>query len=223
MENVISIHIAQPGKPSIHMMTEAGIIGKIGLNSSGVGVTLNAVKAKGVDFARLPCHLALRTVLESDSCEAAVHALEKVGVAAACHILIADPIGSAGLECSALDVVRLGPREQREGHQGRDIITHTNHFIEPHTGPNSRLFILDSPSRLVRLNDLLEEEHGVPSFETIEKILMDEENFPWSICRGHTPDGFATLFSIVMDLTARTAQVKVGRPTEPTECFTLEP
>ncbi len=220
MDNIISLHISQPGKPRIHMMTEAGIIGKIGLNSAGVGVALNAVKARGVDFSRLPVHLALRRVLESESYQEAAEVLQNVGVAAACHILIAGPNGSVGLECSAFDVVRLQARRQ----YGRDIITHTNHFLESHSGPECPPDLPDSPCRLRRLNELLEKEEDKPSDEGIRKMLKDEANFPGSICRASSgKDGFATLFSIIMDLNNRKAQVSMGRPTEPVELLTLEP
>jgi isopenicillin-N N-acyltransferase-like protein len=60
-ENLIQLTIEQSGKPVIKMITEAGLIGKIGLNSAGVGVCLNAIKAKGMDSTRIPCHLGLRT------------------------------------------------------------------------------------------------------------------------------------------------------------------
>lgn len=201
-------------------MTEAGIIGKIGLNSSGVGVTLNAVKARGVDFRRLPVHLALRRVLECESYEEAARALENVGVASACHILIADPRGSVGLECTASDVVRLRPWEVQE----REIVTHTNHFIEPHGEPSCAPDLPDSPFRLERINELLEKETGKVSFQTIGEMLKDEANFPGSICREDSgKDGFATLFSIIIDLNNRKAQIRMGRPTEPVECLTLEP
>ena len=50
-ENLIGLYIRNPPKPPIAMVTEAGIIGKIGLNGCGVGVCLNAIKALGVDFA----------------------------------------------------------------------------------------------------------------------------------------------------------------------------
>ena len=87
-ENLIHLNISRQGKPAISMITEAGIIGKIGLNSSGVGVCLNAIKAHGIDIKRLPCHLALRTCLECISMGEAVAALEKAGVASSCHILV---------------------------------------------------------------------------------------------------------------------------------------
>jgi isopenicillin-N N-acyltransferase like protein len=206
------------------MMTEAGIIGKIGLNSAGVGVTLNAVKAKGVDFSRLPCHLALRSALESFTCAEAVLALERVGVAAPCHILIADLETSAGLECTAFDVMQLGIRMQNGSCLEKRFICHTNHFIEPHMGPNCHPDLPDSTFRLERVNELLNQETAMPSFGVIEKMLRDEANFPGSICRDQSGrDGFATLFSIVMDLKSHKAEVRMGKPTELGKRLTLEP
>lgn len=97
-ENLVILTIDQPDKPTIKMVTEAGILGKIGLNSAGVGVLLNAIRAKGMDSSRLPCHLGLRMVLESWSRDEAVARLEKYGIASACHMLIADPSGGVGVE-----------------------------------------------------------------------------------------------------------------------------
>ena len=52
---------------SIMMMTEPGIIGKVGMNSSGVGVSLNLLVAKKVPKDGLPIHILLRTALDSNS------------------------------------------------------------------------------------------------------------------------------------------------------------
>ena len=52
--------------PLLSFVSEAGIIGKIGLNSYGIGTCLNAIRAPGVSFTRLPVHLALRAVLDCD-------------------------------------------------------------------------------------------------------------------------------------------------------------
>lgn len=97
-ENLIILTITSPRKPTIKMVTEAGLLGKIGLNSAGVGVCLNAIKAQGMDSTRLPCHLGLRMVLESASRDEAVARLEKYGIASACHMLIADASGGVGVE-----------------------------------------------------------------------------------------------------------------------------
>lgn len=97
-QNLIILTIEQANIPTIKMVTEAGILGKIGLNSAGVGVCLNAIRVKGMDSTRLPCHLGLRMVLESTSRDEAVAKLDEFGIASACHMLIADAAGGIGVE-----------------------------------------------------------------------------------------------------------------------------
>ena len=197
------------------MITEAGIIGKIGLNSFGVGVTLNAIKAQGVSFSRLPCHLALRSALDSVSCQEAVGRLLEAGVASSCHILVADESGGVGLECTAFDTVELP--------MVGGVVTHTNHFIEPHAGPEAKLFLVDSPFRLDRVRHLLKKSADQPSLAIIEGILKDEANYPAAICRTASEKSTtATLSSIIMDLRKVHAQVKMGKPTEVGEVLTLQ-
>jgi isopenicillin-N N-acyltransferase like protein len=193
------------------MTTEAGIIGKIGLNSSGVGVCLNAIRTKGVDFGKLPIHLALRAVLNSSSAEKAIKTLQRAGVASAGHILIADTEGAAGLECSALGIQLLPTMA--------GSVVHTNHFLlEQPAGVHPAAFLEDSPARMTRIAELLDREkkgRGEPSVAKVEKMLDDEQGFPCSINRASIEGrGLATLFSIVMDLKAGEASVRVGRPTE---------
>lgn len=210
-ENLIQLTILQAGKPTIKMITEAGIIGKIGLNSEGVGVCLNAIRAKGVDKNRLPCHLALRLVLECSSAAEAEKALKSVGVASACHMLIADEHGSVGVECSSIDLQFL-----RMNHSGQ--IFHTNHFLAEHKGVHDTVWLKDSPVRLARLEHLCGMLAGEVSLPQIASIFRDTEGLPVSICRD---DESQTLFSIAMDLCRRTAYVVMGKPTEREEELVL--
>ncbi|EFE29555.1 acyl-CoA:6-aminopenicillanic-acid- acyltransferase, putative [Trichophyton benhamiae CBS 112371] len=223
--NLISLHIAplDTSKPTIHMVTEAGIIGKVGLNSKGVGVTLNAIKAEGVDFTRLPCHLALRLALESSSRVDAIGKLGKVGVASACHITIADYTGGTGLECSSMDIAWLNMGDFMESRP--DIITHTNHFVHNHkNGLKSVMFMPDSEARLARLRELLAQSGPKPEFERIEEILKDEKGYPTSICRQAKGENTtSTLFSIIMNLRQLKATVIVGRPVDPQGVLELKP
>lgn len=215
--NIICLHIKQDSIPAIHMMTEAGILGKIGLNSSGVGVTLNAVQAKGVDYNRLPCHLALRTVLESTSREEAASKLLRAGVASSCHITIADAeSGAIGLECSAFDIVELPMSDA-------GICTHSNHFVRPHV-TEGRVYLQDSLFRLDRVQELLKSSMEEPSMKNLTAVLKDEKNYPQAICRAPTEKStMATLFSVVMDLGEGYAKVKMGRPTRSGQELVLRP
>jgi isopenicillin-N N-acyltransferase like protein len=204
------------------MMTEAGIIGKIGLNSCHVGVTLNAIQARGVNFTKLPCHLALRTVLNSASRAEAVDKLMDVGVASACHITVADAAtGGLGLECSADDIVQMPMSD-------RGVCTHSNHFVNAHADSVTSTTVLpDSPLRLERIRTLIAQQGPdmKPSFEVIERLLQDEEGYPESICRTATEkSSFETLFSICTDLGEGRARVKMGRPVDAEgERFELKP
>ena len=194
------------------MMTEAGIIGKIGLNSSHVGVTFNAIKARGVDFSKLPCHLSLRTVLNSTSRAEAVDKLMGAGVASACHITVADAAtGGLGLECSAADIVQMPVSDE-------GVCTHSNHFVNAHAdGVKGATMLPDSPLRLERIRSLIAQQGpgAKPSFEVIECFLKDEEGYPGSICRAATEKrSIETLFSICMDLREGKARVKMRRPVD---------
>lgn len=214
-DNLIRLRIYQHRKPNIDMITEAGIIGKIGLNSAGVGVCLNAIRAKGVQFGKLPCHLALRKCLDCSTRAEAVKALRHAGVASSCHILVADAEGGTGLECSSEDITQLPMSEE-------GLVVHTNHFIGSHPGVEENVEMKDTKTRLARINELTRTVK--PGIESIKTLLEDENGFPTSINRQRTDDSsMTTLFSIVMDLEARSADVRIGRPTAAMEHLRLRP
>lgn len=219
-ENLICLKIKQERGLAMEMITEAGIIGKIGMNEAGVGCTLNAIKAKGVSYTRLPCHLALRTVMESKSRAVAIATLEKSGVASACHILVADATGGTGLECSSVDIVKLEMNKS-------GIVTHTNHYVLEHESSvvEAQDWLQDTRFRLKRINELLNgAKEQQPNAEVVENLLIDEvEGDGASICRSSkgSQNPLATLFSIVMDLGNRKGRVMVGRPVDPIAKITL--
>ncbi|THX67860.1 AAT-domain-containing protein [Aureobasidium pullulans] len=207
--NLILLTIEQNPKPTIKMVTEAGLIGKIGLNSSGVGVCLNAIRAKGMDASRIPCHLALRLILDSNSVSEAVDELKKFGVASSCHMLIADTNGSVGLEWSYKDLQVLKMNE-------RNQVFHSNHYLVEHPGVEDTVWIEDSKFRIKRIQEICEGLGDEPTVKEVQELFKDEKNYPFAICRAEEQGNHSgTLFNIVMDLKARKASVILGRPTEP--------
>ncbi|KAH8767439.1 acyl-coenzyme A:6-aminopenicillanic acid acyl-transferase-domain-containing protein [Diaporthe sp. PMI_573] len=214
---ILRISATQPDIPDIAMVTEAGIIGKIGLNSAGVGVCLNAIRARGLDTSRLPVHLALRIILESNSRGEALKTLKKLGgVAGSAHILVADPESAVGLEFA-------GGREAigEIGPDAKGRVVHTNHLVLEHPGVDEPGWLPDSQERLVRMG-VLTEGGGEAlvvgekvDFTKVMELFKDEDGFPCSINRLQVKEGDSqTLFTIVMDLGRKEALVKVGRPTE---------
>ncbi|KAK0392121.1 hypothetical protein NLU13_1619 [Sarocladium strictum] len=217
LPNLFVCYIHQPGSglSDIAMITEGGIIGKIGINSRGVGVCLNAIRARGVDVTKLPIHLALRAVLEARSAAEAASQLEKEGVAGSGHFLIADRETSIGLEATVKGIKRLEP-------DANGVIVHSNHLLLEHPGVDEPLWLKDSSARLHRMRVLLREK--LSSEEELEmhslaSLLEDQEGYPSGINRQQLEgqDTIQTLFSIMMNLGAERATVSFGRPTEPTD------
>ncbi|KAL4975305.1 acyl-coenzyme A:6-aminopenicillanic acid acyl-transferase-domain-containing protein [Aspergillus desertorum] len=207
--NLIHLTVIQQGLPTIKMITEAGIIGKIGLNSAGVGICFNAIRAKGVDKTRIPVHLGLRIALESLSALQAVESIEEVGMASSAHILIGDATTSIGLEFTSSTFARIPVNE-------KGYIVHSNHMLLPHAGINEPAWLNDSPVRVHTMGENIERLGGTLSWETFGSLFRDETNYPCSINRAcGTGSDIATLFNIVMNLRRKVAEVIMGRPSDP--------
>ncbi|KAI9737886.1 MAG: hypothetical protein M1834_009256 [Cirrosporium novae-zelandiae] len=221
-ENLILITIHQADFPIIKMVTEAGIIGKIGLNSCGVGILFNAIRAKGMNPTHLPAHLGLRMALESTSAMDAVTKLETCGMASSAHILIGDPHEAIGLEFTSSTFARVPMDSHRR-------VIHTNHLLQDHPGvEESHNWIPDTFFRVKRMQELTDEfvDRGQePGWEEFSRFFEDRVNCPASICRDQDDvmTKSATLFNIVMDLGERRAVVRLGKPTavEETVMFTF--
>ncbi|KLO12093.1 acyl-CoA:6-aminopenicillanic-acid-acyltransferase [Schizopora paradoxa] len=194
-KNLALTSIEQVGKPKIWMVTEPGIVGKIGFNSASVGL--------------LPIHLVLRIALESTSVTHAIETLESLGgPASSQHILIADALaGSRGMEVSPLGSVYLEPNEH-------GVLVHTNHFLK-NKFVDEPPWLEGSPVRLSRIGELCCASVTPDVLRT--RIFADKFGAPQSICC-YAPMGdrvMATQFNIIMvfeDGQDPYAEVVLGRP-----------
>lgn len=207
-QNLLLLTIVSDDTTTKKMVTEAGILGKIGLNSAGVGVCLNAIRARGYSDTRLPVHLALRVALDATSAAEAAKTLEETGVGGAAHILVADCQETISLEFTFEDCTRLIPDE-------RGILLHTNHMLGRH-GSIDESPEEDSFARMERIQVLTDEVfsgHEKVSLHEFAGLFDDHDGFPQSICRSQqAPSEDATVFNIVMDLQLKVARVRLGRP-----------
>lgn len=87
-DNLVHLFIEPEGKPKCHVMTEAGLVGKIGINEYGVTNNVNAIKATNLNIGNLPIHVILRVVLEQKSREEALAKLRDLGVASVGHVSV---------------------------------------------------------------------------------------------------------------------------------------
>ncbi|RDW75317.1 AAT-domain-containing protein [Coleophoma cylindrospora] len=199
-KNLVLMSIEQQGKPKIWMVTEAGIVGKIGFNSASVGTNLNAIRAKPTDSSKLPIHVILRVCLESASVSAAISKIEDLGgIASSAHILIADPTGPRSLELSPKGNVYIDPNSN-------GIVCHTNHFIQ-NRYVNEPPWLAGSPIRLERAQkltgDLATGPKAVTGDALRKHVFSDLFNAPQAICCQEDPTRpvetrSSTLFCIVM-------------------------
>ena len=199
-------------------ITEGGVIGKIGFNERGVGVCLNAIRARGLDKSKLPVHLALRAALESESRSKAISKLKTSGIAGSAHILVADPDGATGLECTS-----KGIKELDMDTNGR--VVHSNHLLLTHEGVDEPPWLRDSPVRITRMHQLLDVAAPSGSDITAQRLFetfKDQEGSPCAINRTQAGESnVQTLFNIVMELSKKRAAVKFGRPTDEGESVQL--
>lgn len=202
--NIVNVKIIQNGKPTINMVTEAGIIGKIGLNSCGVATCFNAIRVHGVNKNQIPCHIGLRLVLESTSAEEAVASLEKFGMASSGHFLIGDAETAIGLEFTSKTFARVPVNED-------GFLVHSNHLLMVHPDTHEPKWLEDSPVRFETMTKNVLQASQV-SWATYGEFFEDESNYPVGINRAVDEDGIATLFNIKFDLRKKIAIVREGRP-----------
>lgn len=193
------------------MVTEAGIIGKIGFNSAGVGVCMNAIRSKGVDLNRIPVHMAMRMVLECSSAKEAVRSLGQWGVAGPVHLLISDTQDSFGCEFTSTTHAILHP-------DSRGRVIHSNHLLLEHADVVDTAWLADSPFRIERMLELTDDVHD-PSWMDMHSFFTDRKNAPAAICRA---GDITTLFNIIMDLKQRRVVVRIGLPYAPRETLEIK-
>ncbi|RYG71330.1 choloylglycine hydrolase [Lentibacillus cibarius] len=214
IDSLVHLEIQQRNLPTIQIITEAGIIGKIGCNSEGIGVCLNALVTNTWQ-ARVPIHLGLRSVLESESIERAISKVDNNQMASPANFLIASRTGqTVNMEVSPVYT------EQIQAKNG--ALIHTNHICAEGMKRKVREDVVsDSYDRLTKID----EKTKTLTKKDIEakdlfNLLSNHENYPYSICR-HPSDekvskfsGMETVFSIVMDLTDNKLTWIKGKPCE---------
>lgn len=213
IDSLVYLQIEQENMPTIKMVTEAGIIGKIGSNSAGIGVCLNAI-VTNVWEPKVPIHLGLRAVLESETLAEAVGKVRMNQMASPAHFLVAsDKEGLVGLEVSPVQT------EQLQTING--VLAHTNHLCslkminQVNEDP-----IADSFDRLTTISELLNQlDKRDITEKDLFQVLSNHDGYPSSICRHVSSEQVnlarsETVFSIVMNLSDRKLSWIEGKPCE---------
>ncbi len=210
-ETLILLVIEQPPKPTVMLLDEAGMIGRMGLNTSGIGLATNTLISEQRQLG-VPYNAILRGILNQTNMADAIAALVRPQRAIAANYLIADAGGQTiDIEASAVHIESLAP-------QG-GIITHGNHFEGARLSGRdlSAERFPDSLYRSCRLRDGLTAHAGRLTVDHMQKALRDKFGKPHAIARDADPDQdpfdqLETVASIIMDVTKRRFCLAAGAP-----------
>jgi isopenicillin-N N-acyltransferase-like protein len=210
--------VHQEAGPWFVTMTEAGILAKIGLNSSGVACGLNFLTSAGDGGATgIPIHVLLRLVLaDCSSLGAALQLLLNAEASASSCITVAyaDAYGGSvfGLEVAPGGTAAVGA-------DGDGRFVHTNHFLEEPSSAD--LGVLEWPGTLIRFAHLRARlaEVAWPDEVALRSMLASHFAAPDSVCKHEVAsdlwaDRRHTLVAIVINLSKPSFAISDGPPCE---------
>lgn len=175
--NVV-VEIVPDEGPSLLMLTPAGQVSFIGINSLGMGVFGNFLTCDGwrVGFPR---YLLSRLALTQATVAQAAAKLESVYRASSRNLIMIDREGrSLDVEIVPDRVARIEPVN--------GLLAHSNHFVaESLLGEEKKVGedLQNSQTRLGRMQELLEQYRGRIGVEVMQEILRDRQSAPHTLCR----------------------------------------
>ena len=196
LEDLCSLmRIATSNGPTVLMLSEPGIIGKIGMNSAGLGVCLNILTIDKPQNG-LPIHVMLRALLECATIQEAKNLVEESGAGKSSNVIVATKDGNSfDTEFAANEV--LFPSALGENH------VHTNHYLAKPINNLDDPAFEDSQNRLHTATRLVKSAAS-EDVAGMKKILSDRSNPNFPIYRPYVHHDHlqqvGTLATFVMDL-----------------------
>ncbi|MEV6930839.1 C45 family peptidase [Dactylosporangium sp. NPDC051485] len=217
-ETAVVLQVRRDDGPDFVTVVEAGMLAKVGINSSGVGLCTNTLISDG-DEGRpgVPYHVLLRSVLDSDSGAEAAARIKSTSRANSANYLIADASGFC------MDV-ETGPGDGACGEitPVDGAITHANHFLVGGLTGVDRYLERKAHTRK-RLHHLTArlQQHRTHTIESLQEALADHADAPDSVCQHPdvaqpTAERTCTVAGIIMDLSDRSLMYASGSPCEST-------
>ncbi len=202
----ILLRIESPDGPTITMITEPGIIGKIGMNSAGLGVCLN-ILTLGEKLDGVPIHILLRGILDCQTIDQAATLITSANTGKSSNVLVADMAGNCfDTEFAGQTCFTLNPED--------GVLIHTNHYRgQPVNSPEDPLFH-SSYARYGRVAGHIQNQPEDRSLNLMKSILSDRSNIEFPIFRPFIPHvavkELGTVFTMVMDLDTRELHIRKG-------------
>jgi isopenicillin-N N-acyltransferase-like protein len=207
----VVLDIREADTPGILTLTEAGTLGKIGLNTEGVGIAVNGLHSRRPAARGVPLFVAIRKALAAPTLVEALRIMSTTPKDGPHHYMVASRGGVAfSIEAlpSEFDLLRpAGP-----------FLVHTNHYLSPRfvVRPECRLREPGSVVRLSRAERLLAAHRGPIGVAEAKDVLSDHSDAPASICSHATAgaDELAgeTKCAVIMELGAGRMHVSEAHP-----------
>ena len=205
--------------PDLLTLTEAGIVGKIGINAAGLAMCINLLRSDSdtgwTDPLQPdpPMHVILRRVLEEcRTVDEAIKFLDKTPRCTSCNHMLADRSGS-------IADVEATPDGQWVHRPQHGLLTHANHCTGLTLASQDR-YVRENPETRKRDSRMQTLAAGHPVSESdLRAMLADHDTAPYSICLHNAGDWSFTeqgesIASIIIDVTAGTLDVADGPPCE---------
>lgn len=198
-ESSIVVRIRSDDGPDILMFTEAGALGRFGFNSVGTAITANYLESDR-DYRMLGFPLALlrRHVLEHGHFAQSLKSAYTIPKSTSNNMLVSTASGGLAfdLECAPDESFLVEP----EG----GVLVHANHWRSPvalsKLTERGVISMPDSLYRDRRLRSLIEPLIGSITVAQLKKILADNWETPWSLCRPPRPSALHNLTATVVTL-----------------------
>ncbi|KAH8881838.1 hypothetical protein GQ53DRAFT_886846 [Thozetella sp. PMI_491] len=222
------------GKPSMFVLTEAGQMGRSGMNSAGLGLCANALNSSNdyvpaLDDEKptpcLPISILRRLYLESKSYPQALQAVVNAPRHMSGNLTLATAEGHAiCLELTPHEVFALAPEK------GEHYVAHSNHYLHPAMKARPRSDVYDaylggsSWYRKDRFEAGIRPHlSGGVNIDTLKRAFSDHLGYPQALCQhvdqspgtrlpGYPFKGSMTVGCVVYDLTRRVITTCKGTP-----------
>jgi isopenicillin-N N-acyltransferase like protein len=210
------LHIHYPDSDrEAYIVTEPGLVGICGLNSSPLGVCQNTLAMKlSYDRDGLPAMLVARGLIDQPDLASARRFLSEIRHASGINYMLADAELVEDYECSSKQVWRFLPKAEA------DRLAHTNHplvnpdWIDVEKMPEAfhelyRLSNEHSIHRMACLDHLFYGENGPTDVEGVKQVLSSHESEAYPVCRHKLPGG-----DIMRGMTNNSLIMQMTRPAE---------
>jgi isopenicillin-N N-acyltransferase like protein len=197
-QTLLLIRGARPGLDA-YVVTAAGMIALMGMNSHGLGVSVNTLMQLNSSADGLPVAFVTRRLIETPALGEAVDFLQEIRHASGQNYILGDVTGLRDFECSASRTVEhLGAADGRIGH--------TNHPLanrDLRTDLTEAWWARQARDSSCRLETLARRLEGGPAFTADKAATMlssrDHPEFPVSQEITDADDGF-TFAAMIAEL-----------------------